>query len=78
MENILFFSSRAVFLISALLFGVSIFVNKLFDNPAPHDMLAPLAQDVAHFMSNGFYYLAVGCLILAVIKFVYEWLTDSY
>ena len=53
-------------------------MNKLFDNPAPHDMLAPVAQDIAHFMSNGIYYLAVGCLILAVIKFIYEGLSDSY
>tara|TARA_B100000519_G_C13915101_1_gene284046 strand:- start:354 stop:536 length:183 start_codon:yes stop_codon:yes gene_type:complete len=60
------------------LFSVGVFVNKLFDNPAPHDMLAPVAQDIAHFMSNGIYYLAVGCLILAVIKFIYEGLSDSY
>ncbi len=78
MENILFLSSRVVFLISAVLFGVSFFVNKLFNNAAPDDLLAPAAQAIAHLMSNGVYYLAIGCLILAVIKFIYEWTVDSY
>ena len=78
MENVLFLSSRTVFYISMALFGVSFFVNKLFDNAAPGDLLAPAAQLIAHLMSNGIFYLGVGCLVLAIIKFICEWTGDSY
>jgi len=78
MENILYLSSRAVFLISLVLFGVSFFVNKLFDNASPDDLLAPAAQGIAHMLSNGIFYLGIGCFILSIIKFVYEWSLDNY
>ena len=76
MDSLLFLSSRSAFLFSIEFFIGGLYTNKLFDNHNPHDLLAPLGQEFAHMLSKGLWCLAVGFLILAVIKYVYESQSD--
>ncbi|STX55509.1 Uncharacterised protein [Legionella beliardensis] len=78
METLLFVSSRRILFISLVAFFASFFINKLFDNPNPKDLLAPLAQEIAHFLSSGAYYLAIGLFIFGIAKFIYEQLIKDY
>lgn len=77
MENILFFNSRTVFIISIASFCASLLLRNA-STAAPGDFLAPVATGIYNLLSSGFYYMAIGCLVLAVIKFIYEWAVGEF
>ncbi|STX81582.1 Uncharacterised protein [Legionella busanensis] len=72
MEALLFVSSKRILIASLVVFFTSLFINKLVNNPNPKDLFAPLVQEMAHFLSTGAYYLAIGLFIFGIAKFIYE------